>query len=266
MNADNLLFRCSSLGYIMIEPNSRSKNKDIADGTVTHLVDLFVSQRYGRREEAHSKQIEKGNAREQDSITLISRIEKTEFKKNSVRLSNEYIQGEPDMFLGEEIMNATQLRDAKTSWSAHTFFLARMEKLSRNYFWQMMGYLALTGAPIGYVDYCLVNGTAEAIQLEKFYASRRYGPDADAHPEYIEECRQIERNHIFDLSAFVKEYQHFDFHSNLAEWKWDIPLQERHFSFEVKRDEEEIQRMYQRVRDCRQWMNAHLFKTHSLVA
>ena len=46
MNADNILFRCSSFGYIMTEP--RSKSETLSETTKTHLVEKFVSTKYGR--------------------------------------------------------------------------------------------------------------------------------------------------------------------------------------------------------------------------
>jgi hypothetical protein len=263
MNADNILFRCSSLGYLMTEP--RDKSAAISETTIKHLVDVFVSAKYGRREEITSKFLDKGNEREQDAITLVSLITKDFFVKNTERLFNEYIQGEPDMYRGEHVRKAEITRDTKCSWSAHTFFRAKMAPVDKQYWWQAQGYMALTGAATAFVDYCLVNGTAHAILEEKRRASYKYGIDCEQDEAYIEECRQIERNHIFDMEAFQRENIGFDFHSNLNEWRWDIPKEERHFAFVIKRDEVKIQQLYQRIRDCRDWMNAHLFK-HNTVA
>lgn len=305
MNANDILFRCSSNGYLMPDPKekleyylddaevSARKYNSLLDGavesnswevlkrlrikrvpnqhglsesTLTHLVDVFVSTKYGRREEAHGKALEKGKLREEDSITLVSRTQKTEFRKNSERLTNAYIQGEPDMFTGETIRSAETIRDTKTSWSAYTFFRAQQSPLDKKYWWQMQGYLALTGAKVGYVDYCLVNGTAQAILDEKRKTSFRYGIDCENDPAYVDECRQIERNHIFDLGAFLKENPGFDLHTNTSEWCWDIPKEDRHFSFVVDRNDEEIERLYKRIRDCRVWMNQHLFKVKTIAA
>lgn len=111
--------------------------------------------------------MEKGNACEEDSITALSRVTKILFKKNDIRLSNEFVTGEPDLFLGESIYNAERTDDTKTSWSAHTFFRAKNSELDKAYYWQGMAYMWLTGAKVHYVDFCLVNGTVEAILSEK---------------------------------------------------------------------------------------------------
>ena len=164
MQASDILFRCSSLGKIKAGP--REKAGTIAPGVCTHLVDIFVSAVYGRREEAEGKMLEKGNQREEDSLTLLSRVHKNFYRKNDVRLSNKYITGECDIFIGESIENATETIDTKTSWSANTFFRASHADLEEKYEEQGHGYMWLTGAKKHTVAYCLVNGTAQAIMDE----------------------------------------------------------------------------------------------------
>lgn len=255
MEINSLLFRCSSLGYLMA--NDRS-GKSMGESAKTHLVDCFVSWMYGRREQAEGKFLDKGNQREEDSVTLVSRLNKRFFKKNGIRLNNEYITGEPDLFTGELISNAEETIDAKTSWSAHTFFRAQKAKLDDKYFWQGMGYVWLTGAKKHTVAYCLVNGTAQAILDEKRKAAYRFGPDPDAAPEYIEKCKQIEVNHIFDLFSFKEENPWFEFHSDLSDWTYDIPMDKRLFTFTFDRDEEAINMIRQRVIEGRKWIEANL--------
>lgn len=257
-NADGILFRCSSLGHIMTD--ARSKSELLSETCMTHLIDVFVSAKYSRREEITSKFIDKGNIREEDSITLLSRVKKTFYKKNTAQLSNEFIKGTPDLFTGLSIKDADETLDTKTSWSAHTFFRAQ-KKLDKIYEWQGRGYMALTGAKKHTVAYCLVNGTAESILSEKRklqWALNVIDPEHDEN--YRDRCKQIEINHIFDMEAFIKEYPHFDFNSNINEWHYDIPMSERLFTFEFERNDIEIQRLYQRVKDCRTWMNENLFK------
>lgn len=257
MQASDILFRCSSLGKIKAGP--REKAGTIAPGVCTHLVDVFVSAVYGRREEAEGKMLEKGNQREEDSLTLLSRVHKNFYRKNDVRLSNEYITGECDIFIGESIENATETIDTKTSWSANTFFRASHKVLEEDYEEQGHGYMWLTGAKKHTVAYCLVNGTAQAIMDEKRRAAWKFGPDPDVNPEYIKKCKQIEINHIFDIKSFADEYPWFEFHNDLGDWKWDIPMEKRMHTFVFDRDEQAIERIKNRVIQCRKWMGDNLF-------
>lgn len=260
-NANKLVFRASGSGYLMTEP--KNKNELLADMVKTHLIDVFLSAKYGRREEIKSKFLRKGNAREEDSITLFSRVHKKFFKKNTTRLTNEFVTGEPDLFIGESIYKAEETFDTKTSWSAHTFFRAKFASLNAMYEWQGQCYMWLTGAKKHTVAYCLVNGTADAIIAEKRIASYQPGMmdrEGNETEALKEQCRQIEINHIFDIEAFRKEYPYFDFHNDVENWKWDIPFQDRVHTFTFHRDEEMIKRLTARIRLCRNWMNRELFK------
>lgn len=254
MKGNDIKFRCSSLGYLMTDP--RSKSESLSESTKTHLVDVFVSAKYDRRENINSKFLSKGNEREEDSVTLLSRVKKMMLRKNDIRLENDFISGECDIYLGENINTATETFDTKTSWSAHTFFRAKNSKLDKAYYWQGMGYLWLTGAKKHTVAYCLVNGTPIAIMDEKRKLSYYLDPESN---EYLEQAKQIEINHIFDIEHFKKENPFFEFDNDINEWKWDIPMEERLHLFEFERSEDEINKLEQRVKDSRVWMNENLF-------
>jgi hypothetical protein len=255
-NADNILFRCSGLHFIMAP-------KGIGKGVETNLIDIFVSAKYGRREKIESKYLKKGHAREEDAITLLSRVTKKYLKKNDQRLSNDYVTGELDVFLGEHIRAAEETFDTKCSWSAHTFFRSKYKPLDPAYKWQGHGYMWLSGAKQHTVAHCLVNGTAQAISDEKRELAWRMGiidPElSDDREKYLEKCRQIEINHIFDIEAFRKENPFFQFDNDVKNWQWDIPMEDRLHMFVVKRDEALIKEIKDRVIESRAWMNLNLF-------
>lgn len=261
VDANSIIFRSSGSGYLMVEP--KSKSETLSESTKTNLIDVFISAQYGRREEITSKFLRKGNACEQDAITLLSRVTKILFKKNETRLTNEYITGEPDLFLGKDIEHADETFDTKTSWSLHTFLRAEYSKLNSNYYWQGQCYMLLTGAKKHTVAYCLVNGLPLAIMDEKRKLSYQTGM-LDEHgnesPEYIKQAKQIEINHIFDIELFKTHYPGFEFHNDIDKWEWDIPKEKRVHTFVFDRDEEDIARLKKRIREARNWMNRELFK------
>ena len=269
MNAKEILFRCSSLGFLMVEP--KLKSETISETTKVYLIDVFVSTKYGRREDIEGKFLDKGNDREQDSITLLSRVKKFYFSKNEKQLSNDFISGTPDLFTGESIENADEIIDCKTSWSANTFFRAQKE-LNKTYYWQLQGYCALTRATKATVAYCLVNATPESIMAEKKRLSYKPGM-LDQHgnelPAYIAKCKQLEINMIYDLHGFRKELAQrelfFEFHNDIEALNNfpDIPMAERLFTFSFDRNEDDIKRLYQRIENCRLWMSQNLFKSQS---
>jgi hypothetical protein len=257
---NEIRFRCSSLGYLMTEP--RSKSELISETTKTHLVDVFASHFYKRREEIDGKYLTKGNEREEDSITLLSLATGEFYKKNCERFTNDYITGEPDIIFPRWLeTKSVKTFDTKTSWSLHTFLRAKHKALDNNYKWQGVGYMDLTGGDEHSIAYCLVNGTAKAIMDEKkslLWKLNVIDPEND--PTYIERCKQVEINHIFNLEEFMEENKWFELHNNKADWSFDIPKEQRIFMQTFQRNEDEIQKMHERVKVCKDWMKTELYR------
>ena len=236
-SADSILFRCSSLGHIMTESKSKG---DLSETTKAHLCDKFVSAKYGRETDIQSKYLKKGLAVEEDAITLYSLETKTLFKKNEFTLSNRYIVGTPDLFTGSIIHEAQCVIDVKSSWDIFTYFRAHRDKLNKMYYWQIMGYMALTGAQIGKIVYCLVNTPDPLLFDEMNRLKWKMGVlNEDTDEVYQQAFKELER---------------------LAKYE-DIPRSERIHEIVVDRNDADIERIYERVKECRKWMNENLFKT-----
>lgn len=236
--------------------NPKSKSSDLSESTKTHLIDVFCSWNYERKEEVTSKFLDKGNDREEDSITLLSRVLKQVFIKNEVRFSNEYITGEPDLF-----NNGSEIFDTKTCWSLNTFLRAKYSEINKMYEYQGHGYMALTEKHRHNVAYCLVNGTEKAINDEKrrlAYSMGIIDTSTRINDEYKKRCRQIEINHIFDIKEFENEYPWFDLDNEISQWKWDIPKEERLHIVSFERNDEVINKMYDKVKVCRKWIKENL--------
>jgi hypothetical protein len=220
----------------MTEP--RSKSEAISETTKTHLIDVYVSEVYGRKTEIFNKYISKGNQVEEDSITLFSRVNKEFFTKNEKHLSNDYIKGTPDLFQGASIDNADKIIDIKSSWDIFTYFRTRGKDMNKLYYWQLMGYMALTGAQSATLAYCLVDTPDTLLNDEKRKLHWKMGLIDDNHPDFIEACEEIDKLGKYD----------------------DIPLKDRVYTIHVERNESDINRIYQRVMEAREWMNNNLFK------
>lgn len=245
-------FRASEVGSLM--GNSRS-GEGLSETAKTTILNAYARSVYGRTQEISSKYLTKGNEREPDAITLISRYTKLFLKKNSERLENDYISGEPDIFIGKEIRKAEKTLDAKSSWSLNTFLKAKSQKVDKDYWYQGHCYMWLTGAKHHTVAPCLLNGTGSAIMDEKrklAYAMNILDPTVK-NDEYLEKCRQIEINHIFDLQGFMAENEWFELDNIASEWKWDIPMEERIALFPFECDQEVIEKIKTRITEAREW-------------
>jgi hypothetical protein len=122
----------------------------------------------------------------------------------------------------------------------------------------------LTGAQTHTVAYCLVNSTAEEIDLTKRYLSYKSGmidPSSGNESEaFIKKAKQIEINMIYDLPLFRERYPYYQFHNDISEWTFDIPKEERVKIFKFDRDDSIIQSMKDRVDLCRNWIDENLIK------
>lgn len=232
MTADDILFRCSSLGHLMTEP--RSKSESLSETTKTHLVDVFVSNKYGRNTDVVNKYTTKGMMVEEDSLTLYSRFKKEIFFKNESHFSNEFIKGTPDI-----VTKHGMVIDVKSSWNIYTFFRNNATSLNKMYYWQLQGYMALTDCKVSTLAYCLVNTPDMLIQDEKRRLQYKMGVIDDSNKTFEEACQDLDKLMVYD----------------------DIPLSEKVIEIEIKRNDSDIERLYQRVKDCREYMNKSLFKT-----
>ena len=263
-NANEVLLRASSWGKLV---TNDKKGTGLGAQCKQELVKIYAQHFYGRREEITSKYLEKGNEREEDSITLLSRVTKTMYKKNTVRLKNEFVSGEPDLYLGKSINEAEETNDTKSSWSFITFLLAKAkceaEEVFKGYYWQGQTYMWLTGAKKHTVSYCLVNATHKILSDElRKLAWKLNVIDINNPPEeFIKKAQQIERNHIFDRKHFEMENPGYDFYTPQKDWflnDFDIPFENRLAQVSFERNEKDIEFMIGRTLQCRSWINQNL--------
>lgn len=210
-------------------------------GAKSYLKRLYGELKYGKRcsyKDKGNKYTNKGKIAEADSLKLISDLDGIEYKKNEMRIYNEFLSGIPDTFIGENIYKAEYVPDVKTSWDWDTFSDSLGKDLNPLYWWQIQGYLALTGAEAGEVSYCLVNIPdhlliEEIRSLETRLQKTLNVVDVSITKEYAEGALALVNNLTFD----------------------NIPPAQRRQKFEVKRNEEAIIKMYETVPKCREYLN-----------
>lgn len=230
-----ILFRASSNGHLMTEPKTKA-DKDagnLSETAITHLVDIFVREKYGRQTDISNKYIEKGLMVEEDAITLYSRVKKVFFKKNEEYLTNEFVRGTPDLYIGKTIHTAETIIDVKSSWDIFTFFRAKHKKINPLYYWQLQTYMALTGAKKATLAYCLVDTPESFINDEKRKIFYKMNITTEENEVYQEACKHLE----------------------LAMTYEDIPKEERVHEFHIERDDEGIQKLYQKIEKAREYLN-----------
>jgi hypothetical protein len=254
MEANNILFRASSMGKIM----TGVKKKWSVEDSLTckrELVALMRQYKYGRRPKIANKYTKKGNIAEESSITLYTIVKGRFYRKNEERRENEYFSGECDLFDGETFFDSNEIVDTKSSWSMATFPSFLDEETDDDYMYQGLVYMALSKATKHIVAHCLVNTPATLLMDEKYRLKKKHEIIDIETPEYIEDCKELEKESIFDMGLFLKDYPWFELHTPMEEWDYDIPEAKRVHEVEVFRDEAKIEGMIDRIKECRDWMN-----------
>jgi hypothetical protein len=152
--------RCSSLGQIM--SNSRKKG-ELSKTAQSCIKQIVKEEMLGVRRMLSNKYLDKGIMMEDAAIDLVvERYELDPFTtaKNEEYFENDFIKGTPDIILEDSV------RDIKCSWGIDTFPLFDTEIPTKDYYWQLMGYMALTGKRKAFLDYCLVDTPQHLIQRE----------------------------------------------------------------------------------------------------
>lgn len=230
----NIKFRASSWGNLLTEPVTKA-DKEAGKLSLTcqkELIKIYSQVVYGRKKDITTKQMDKGILAESDSIALFSKVEGKMYFKNEDPLENEWFCGHPDIFIGDNIQNAEEVSDIKTSWEMDTFMPKLIEEPNNGYVAQLNVYYSLTGAKGGYLVYCLVSAPESIIESEKKSLLWRMDVATELNPKFIDACDELERLMIFD----------------------DIDYRERVIKHSIPRDEALIDKMKAKVPLLRNWL------------
>ena len=234
MDFSQTKFRASSWGSLLSEPVSKA-DKEAGKLSLTcqkELIKIYNRVCYGRVKDITTKQMDKGIQAEGDSIMLLNRVEGKMYMKNDESLENDWFCGHPDLFIGDNIENADEVLDIKTSWELDSFMPKLIEEPDKGYVAQLNCYFSLTGAKSGAIVYALVSAPDNIVESEKKGLLWKMNVISELSPEYLKACAELEKLMIFE----------------------DIDYRERIIRQPVQRDDELIQKMKDKVPTMRQWL------------
>lgn len=212
--------RCSALGKIMTSP--RTKGELLSETAKSYIQDLFKEKELGISKEFWSRYTDKGLQMEDEAIEFAGQFFGWEFVvKNTERYNNDWITGEPD------VITEYLLADIKCSWDGNTFPLFDSELKNKDYFWQMQGYMWLTGMQQAELIYCLMNTPHEIVEDEV----RRAHWKANLIDEDLDLRQAVQSQHNFD----------------------HIPNNLRIKRFIIEKDEESIDKIKEKVELAREY-------------
>lgn len=237
------LIRASAISKIMTEPKLKADKDagELSQTAKTYLKELYIEKLWGLDKEMYNKYCDKGKLVEQDSITLISRLDKKIFVKNEESLKDDYFSGTPDVLeIGKEgeILFCV---DAKSSWDAYSFIGKLNEPLDKVYESQMQIYLHLLKCQSGAIDYVLVDTPDSIIADEERRLLYQMGGlvATTESPEYL---AAVEYLHL------SSKYNH-------------IPPKHRRIRFPVEYNPDFIEKCQEKVEKCREYLQ-NLHETH----
>lgn len=210
--------RCSRIADIM----TKSRNKgEISETAKAYMEELFILNVFGRDKQIINKYIAKGLGVEEEAITMLSKLYKRLYIKNTERFENELLTGEPDI-VDMDNGRIKCIIDVKSSWDIFTH-LKNCRKLNPDYYWQMQGYMALTGANKSIVAFCLINTPDPLVNDERRRLMWKMGVISDEDYVFKEAEEELLKNLIFD----------------------DVPENFRVKIWEVERNDEDINNIYE---------------------
>lgn len=184
----------------------------------------YLSKKYNRKQQWYSKFVEKGLMVEYKGIEMLSDIQGMDLTKNEQWFENDLMGGFPDVIYNGIVF------DIKSNWDIFTFPFFEKELPNKDYYWQLQVYMAVTGLSKASIVYCLIDTPQPLIdqELKKLYFQSG-GKAEDWNPETYE---KLAVNYKFT----------------------DIPESERIKTFDVIRNDSDIELIGKRVIECREYI------------
>lgn len=202
--------------------------KELGQGSKTYCKDWLKGQLLNYEKIFRNKYTDKGNIMEDESIDFIAEQLGYGFLiKNEDHYSDEYMQGTPDIVLKTEII------DVKNSWDASTFPLFD-DDYNKDYYWQLQGYMHLTGRESAKLIYTLTDTPEHLIINEAKWYSFSQG---------FEEI---------DSEIYERFYNNMTYKGIDNKYKIRV--------FEIERNQEHIDSIIENVIMCREYID-ELLKT-----
>lgn len=234
-NFNEIKIHCSSLGKLLTEPKSKAdkENGELSATAKSHLIEVYARELYDFKKELNNKYITKGNEVEEEGINELSLHLRYPMDKNEETFIGDYFVGTPD------VITRNMVFDVKSSYDWITFLSNIPSELDPMYVAQVNGYLDLLGYDTGYIAYILLDTPESIRNKEKFYLLSSMDVISEESPSFVKAWEEKEKNMIFSSH----------------------PIEERILLFEVKKDQELLEKAKQKVVKARKFLE-EFYYTH----
>jgi hypothetical protein len=169
------------------ELRRKRDNPKLMEGAETLLKTYYAYKIGLDKGRAYSKEIQKGIIMEDTTIELIDNVifGYQGLIKHDKKLSNDYIEGSPDVEGDDFIL------EAKSPWDSKTFYSKIVESVDKDYIWQTKGYCILANKPRGVLAYGLVNTPTYACLLASYEGKQFNTLEYETTYEHIDEEKKV---------------------------------------------------------------------------
>lgn len=210
----------------------------ISNANETVLRKIYSREKYNKFPQSISSDntpaMINGTMSEHVSLALASEVLNKKIKVNKGLIFNDHLKGITDGYTGRTIYKANHVYEIKTAANYETFldFTVKTEEKTK-FYWQIMGYLSITGAKKGTLIHSCVSYHPDIITQEiGRYLARIRG--LNMPQEKVDAAiKRIRDNMTFD----------------------DIPQSERIFTLTIERNEDDIELIRKKVECFRFWLS-----------
>ena len=221
----------------MIAKREMSKKIVLSDTCIEYLMQVYAWETEGMipvdKESMEILSISKGKKQEKQAAVLLGFVDDVVYKDHKERISNEFLSGEIDLYLGESVYEAHTVADIKNAFDYPGFLKKINNGLENGQQDQIRGYGAITNAKELYIANCLVDCTEENIEEVRWRVAKKFGAVTIESPEFLEEWKKWERS---------MRFEHIDPYKRVHKIKVE-PFTEF-----------ERQKVYDKVKICRDWL------------
>jgi hypothetical protein len=211
----------------------------LSDTCIEYLMEWYAWKAEGMipvgKEAMEIMAIQKGKQCQTEAMDMLSILDDEAYTENKEQVANLYLTGEPDAYKGKTIWEATHISDQKNMWDYPTFLKSINQSLENGYKTQIQGYGNIVSCPSLTIDKILCSNPQDIINDMKFKVAKKFGAMTTESPDFLKEWEKWERSMIFD----------------------SIPIHKRVFRTKVEPFTAfEQQKVYDRVKVCREWLAA----------
>lgn len=239
VDAGKILSQKQTAQMIELEGKEANKNKLVlSDSCISYLMTEYAWITEGMipvgKEQLNLVAAKKGSMTEIAGILLLAQVDGIEYRIHKDRIYSEFLSGEIDAYAGENVMTADIIVDNKSSYDYPTYLIKLHKPVEREHDLQVKGYMDITGARTGFVSHALIDLPDSLIEEARWALTRRLGAATPESPEVLEVWPKWIRSMRFG----------------------HMPAHKRVHKINIEPFTEfEKQKLYDKVKVCREWLN-----------